>query len=120
MAEIKKGGQRSGAGRKPVQDKKVPVTVYLNKSLVEGLGRGRLVELMLSNLGEIPASEKPPVAQKSLEKENTVESSPEQIKPLKSKIKPQAFRAWNPKSETWAEYIKQKNAWIEEIKQLPI
>jgi hypothetical protein len=33
-----RGGARKGSGRKPVKDKKVPVTFYIQKSVVRKLG----------------------------------------------------------------------------------
>lgn len=35
---INNGGARTGAGRKPVPDKKLPLTLYLNTSVIELLG----------------------------------------------------------------------------------
>lgn len=32
------GGARKGAGRKPVEDPKVPVTIYVKESLINSLG----------------------------------------------------------------------------------
>jgi hypothetical protein len=32
------GGKRGRSGRKPVEDKKIPLTIYINKSRVEALG----------------------------------------------------------------------------------
>ncbi len=32
------GGARKGAGRKPVEDPKVPVTIYVKESIINSLG----------------------------------------------------------------------------------
>jgi len=32
------GGKRKLAGRKPIEDKKVPVTIYVRESVIETLG----------------------------------------------------------------------------------
>lgn len=32
------GGTRSKAGRKPIEDKKIPITIYLRKSVIETNG----------------------------------------------------------------------------------
>ncbi len=32
------GGARKGAGRKPVEDPKVPITIYVKESLINSLG----------------------------------------------------------------------------------
>jgi len=32
------GGKRKTAGRKPIEDKKVPVTIYVRESVIETLG----------------------------------------------------------------------------------
>lgn len=37
--EKQRGGQRHGAGRKPVTDKKVQLTIYVKTSHVKKLGR---------------------------------------------------------------------------------
>lgn len=36
--KITHGGKRKTAGRKPIEDKKVPVTIYLRKSVIKTLG----------------------------------------------------------------------------------
>lgn len=33
-----RGGARSGAGRKPITDKKIPVTVYIRESTIKDVG----------------------------------------------------------------------------------
>jgi hypothetical protein len=39
MAEQnKKGGKREGAGRKPVEEKAIPVTIYVRPSIIEEMG----------------------------------------------------------------------------------
>lgn len=38
MKEIKKGGKRNGAGRKPTGKKKSPITLYVEDSRIEGMG----------------------------------------------------------------------------------
>lgn len=39
MAKKKQhGGKRKTAGRKPIEDKKVPVTIYVRESVIETLG----------------------------------------------------------------------------------
>jgi len=36
--KTKHGGKRNLAGRKPIEDKKVPVTIYVRESVIEALG----------------------------------------------------------------------------------
>jgi hypothetical protein len=43
----KKGGPREGSGRKPVDDKAIPFTIYLRESLVDEVGRDKLKEIFL-------------------------------------------------------------------------
>lgn len=38
MAKKKHGGSRKGAGRKPVNDPKVQLTIYPQKSIIDTLG----------------------------------------------------------------------------------
>lgn len=38
MAKKTQGGKRKNAGRKPIYDKKIVVTLYVNESVVEKMG----------------------------------------------------------------------------------
>jgi len=38
MKKSKRGGARKGAGRKPISDKSIPITVWIKKSKVKELG----------------------------------------------------------------------------------
>lgn len=54
----KRGGKRQGAGRKKVTDPKIPVTIYVEKSAIEGFGSEEQFKEYLgdfiSNKGKIP------------------------------------------------------------------
>ena len=43
----KKGGKRKGAGRKPIKDKKVPVTIWMRPSEVKKNGGLKKVKLLM-------------------------------------------------------------------------
>lgn len=45
MKEKQKGGQRSGAGRKPSSDPKQPITIFVNASVVNSFGGKEGVQL---------------------------------------------------------------------------
>ena len=34
----KRGGERPRAGRKSIEDKKIPITIYVRQSFIDGLG----------------------------------------------------------------------------------
>lgn len=38
LKKTKHGGKRKTAGRKPIEDKKIPVTIYVRESVIETLG----------------------------------------------------------------------------------
>jgi hypothetical protein len=48
MAKVKHGGARTGAGRKPVDDPKVTLSIYPLKSAVDVLGSEKAKELALN------------------------------------------------------------------------
>lgn len=47
-----KGGKRTGAGRKPVPDKKVQLTIYVLTSHVEKLGREKIRQVCEKSINE--------------------------------------------------------------------
>lgn len=53
MEEKKKGGKRKNAGRKPVADKKIPVVLYVQESVVNAQGgKSQFGELLLNLYNE--------------------------------------------------------------------
>jgi hypothetical protein len=48
MAKAKHGGARTGAGRKPVDDPKVTLSIYPVKSAVEVLGADKAKEIAVN------------------------------------------------------------------------
>ena len=47
-----KGGKRTGAGRKPVSDKKIQLTIYVLTSQVEKLGRDKIRQVCEKSINE--------------------------------------------------------------------
>jgi hypothetical protein len=47
MEEKTRGGKREGAGRKPVKDKAVQVTIYLKPSVIKALGGKDAVQTIM-------------------------------------------------------------------------
>lgn len=47
-----KGGKRTGAGRKPVTDKKIQLTIYVLTSQVEKLGREQIRQVCEKSINE--------------------------------------------------------------------
>lgn len=47
-----KGGKRTGAGRKPVSDKKVQMTIYVLTSQIEKLGRDKIRKVCEKSINE--------------------------------------------------------------------
>ena len=48
MAKAKHGGARTGAGRKPVDDPKVTLSIYPVKSAIDALGADKAKEVALN------------------------------------------------------------------------
>jgi len=48
----KHGGARANAGRKPVSDKKVTVTIYPRQSRIDKIGIDRIKEMAMSAIEE--------------------------------------------------------------------
>lgn len=47
-----KGGKRIGAGRKPIPDKKVQLTIYVKTSQIEKLGREKIRQVCEKSINE--------------------------------------------------------------------
>jgi len=47
-----RGGKRTGAGRKPVSDKKIQITIYVLASRVEKLGREQIRQVCEESINE--------------------------------------------------------------------
>ena len=45
MAKKVRGGAREGSGRKPVEDKKIPLTLYIRQSAIDKLGSDNAKEI---------------------------------------------------------------------------
>jgi hypothetical protein len=50
--EKQKGGKRPGAGRKPVTDKKIQLTIYVLTSQLEKLGREKIRQVCDKSINE--------------------------------------------------------------------
>lgn len=48
MAKAKHGGARTGAGRKPIDDPKITLSIYPVKSVVEVLGADKAKEIAVN------------------------------------------------------------------------
>ena len=42
------GGKRKKAGRKPIEDRKIPITIYLKQSIIESNGGSELIREKLT------------------------------------------------------------------------
>ncbi len=63
MEEKKRGGPRIGAGRKPVEIKKLPITTYVPENIIEPFKKG--VEILIQDLTKPNVEIKPKAAAKS-------------------------------------------------------
>lgn len=51
MAKSKRGGKRKGAGRKEVEDKKIPITLWFRKSVIQkNYGEDKFKSIIYSNI----------------------------------------------------------------------
>jgi len=120
MSKQKKGGERSGAGRKPTADPKIPITLYIRKSKVElhggknELGRKMLDELGLNDdlqLIKEPITEKKPTISKKETVGAVVEEKPKDT-PEKEETPPHFVL----KRKTYDELLKMAKEGITDMK----
>lgn len=120
MSKQKKGGERSGAGRKPTADPKIPITLYIRKSKVElhggknELGRKMLDELGLNDdlqLIKEPITEKKPTISKKETVGAVVEEKPKDT-PKKEETTPHFVL----KRKTYDELLKMAKEGITDMK----
>lgn len=50
--ENKRGGKRTGSGRKPVTDKKIQLTIYVKTSQIKKLGREKIRQVCEKSINE--------------------------------------------------------------------
>ena len=117
MSKQKKGGERSGAGRKPTTDPKIPVTLYIRKSKVElHGGKNEFIEKVLVKMG---LNELPPIKDISPSKREIVQSVVEdkvEEKPKANPEKEETVANFTLKRKTYDELLKMAKDGITDMK----
>lgn len=124
MSKQKKGGERSGAGRKPTADPKIPITLYIRKSKVElHGGKNELGRKMLDELGlndDLQSLNKlPPIKDISPSKREIVQSVVEdkvEEKPKANPEKEETVANFTLKRKTYDELLKMAKDGITDMK----